>query len=467
MPTITTFAGASALGYGAFNSVNYNNWVDRLNYGSSGNRGSATSMVYSSVTKNVYAVISDSNLVADPGAALYSSTSTAQRLFFKRFGSASSADETVNVINPSGSDILYVTGYFGVHASIRTMDSTGASLSANYITYSGGYIGSRFLDSVNVGTVTYSAGFAYVATSGGSLYNANFIVTKYDSGSGLVWSRQLAISPSTNAANKSIGVDSSENVYVSGDYNAIAYGTGTGPNYLHLAKYNSSGTLQWAKQISDKATTNSGYGLEQKSKGIAVDSSGNCYVSFNNAGGSAQANPNMRCGLIKFDSAGAFVWALSIPYATYDNASTSAVTIGGDNNIYLAYAVGGATNSSYVAQITSSGTVNYTLSLSGYGNSYNSLQVVDNVVFATSGTISLVGPAMLALPSDGQLSGRFGAYTFAVNNAPTDFVFYNNAATLGISIIASSGVSSNVTATATSFSTTISDKTTPNVGTYL
>ena len=68
-----------------------------------------------------------------------------------------------------------------------------------------------------------------------------------------------------------IAVDSSGNVYVTGYHN--------GSSGIVIAKYNNSGVIQWQK------VTNGGY--EDRGHGIEVDSSGNIYIvgqTRNNSG---------------------------------------------------------------------------------------------------------------------------------------------------------------------------------------
>lgn len=73
-----------------------------------------------------------------------------------------------------------------------------------------------------------------------------------------------------------IAVDASGNVYVTGSYNGTAtFGTTTktsaGGEDIFVAKYNSSGVLQWVQSAGGTS--------EDWGNGIAVDGSGNVYVT--------------------------------------------------------------------------------------------------------------------------------------------------------------------------------------------
>jgi uncharacterized delta-60 repeat protein len=91
-----------------------------------------------------------------------------------------------------------------------------------------------------------------------------FLIAKYNSSGTLQWQRSLS---STNTANaRSIVVDSSSNVYVCGYATDVTQAV----NYVHIAKYNSSGTIQWQRQLGNNSVN---FG-----RGIAVDSSNKIYV---------------------------------------------------------------------------------------------------------------------------------------------------------------------------------------------
>ena len=69
---------------------------------------------------------------------------------------------------------------------------------------------------------------------------------KFDSTGGLLWQRRLRTPYQTNYGN-GVKVDDSDNVYLTGSAYAL-YGRSTSPSYsvdALLAKYDSSGTLQW------------------------------------------------------------------------------------------------------------------------------------------------------------------------------------------------------------------------------
>ena len=89
-----------------------------------------------------------------------------------------------------------------------------------------------------------------------------------------------------------VAVDSSDNIYVTGSTQG-KLDTYSGSVDTFLVKYNSSGTKQWTRQFGApsflrKSQYNSSSGMSSsanKGIGVAVDSSGNIYVTGNTEGG--------------------------------------------------------------------------------------------------------------------------------------------------------------------------------------
>lgn len=117
---------------------------------------------------------------------------------------------------------------------------------------------------------TYQAGYRYESTA---TYNQQGCLFKYNDSGTLQWQAHRKSSDSDNWESirwRTCVVDSSGNVYVAGE---TTDNNQTQQNYF--AKFNSSGTFQWAKTIaasSDTNVLNSGYCL-------AIDSDNNLYYN--------------------------------------------------------------------------------------------------------------------------------------------------------------------------------------------
>jgi len=118
----------------------------------------------------------------------------------------------------------------------------------------------------------------------------DIFLVKYNSSGTKQWTQQLG-TPTFEEGN-GVAVDSSDNIYVSG-WTRGKLDTYAGGDDAIVLKYNSSGTKQWTRQFGapsflEKSQYNSSSQMttsEDKGIGVAVDSSGNIYVTGNTKGG--------------------------------------------------------------------------------------------------------------------------------------------------------------------------------------
>jgi uncharacterized delta-60 repeat protein len=114
--------------------------------------------------------------------------------------------------------------------------------------------------------------------------------------------------------------DNSGNVYVTG----VSWGSGTGPDYATI-KYNSAGQEEWVARYDGPV----GFG-DDSAAAIAVDSSGNVYVT----GESMNLNAEMDYATIKYNSAGQEQWvARYTGPGNFDEAT--AIAIDSSGNVYV------------------------------------------------------------------------------------------------------------------------------------
>tara|TARA_B100001287_G_C22675190_1_gene527286 strand:- start:54 stop:2657 length:2604 start_codon:yes stop_codon:yes gene_type:complete len=110
---------------------------------------------------------------------------------------------------------------------------------------------------------------------------------------------------------------------------ANTYGyAGYGQDDIILAKYNSSGDLQWQRTFG-------GAQYERQEKGLKVDSSGNVYVKMYgwfNAAGTYVSNYSM--GFAKFDSSGNLQLQRAVGYSNWEFYGTG-LDIDSSNNVYV------------------------------------------------------------------------------------------------------------------------------------
>lgn len=149
----------------------------------------------------------------------------------------------------------------GQHFVLSKVDSGGTYQWSKYLT-SGGNIVEGFY-----GVVANSSGDVYATGYSNATGNNDIITAKYNSSGALQWQRRLAGSSNTNDMASGIVMDKSGNVYICGSTNP-----GNSVYCIFVAKYNSSGTLQWQRTIGSSGK--SWYGQR-----IFIDSGDNLYVA--------------------------------------------------------------------------------------------------------------------------------------------------------------------------------------------
>jgi hypothetical protein len=280
-----------------------------------------------------------------------------------------------------------------VASTINTDDelSIGMTLDTNGNCYATGW----FDGTNNFGGVTLTN------LSGGG---QDIFVAKYNSTGALQWVQLAGGNSASQDVGRGVGVDTNGNVYATGGfYSPAAFGsfnmTTSAYEEFFLAKYNSTGAVQWVQQSTG------GYGVY--GSGLTVDGAGNCYaVGFNNSGGGAANTfgstnlliPGYGAFLIKYDNTGAVKWAQLMSgsggevYATKDavDAAGNVYVTGcfiGNLTIGASYVVGAAsTKNMFIAKFNTSGALTWVQSATGGGNLGGSGVAVDQ-----SGNVYVAG----------------------------------------------------------------------------
>lgn len=309
-----------------------------------------------------------------------------------------------------------------------------------------------------------SSGNIYVAGGGSSGFTP--FLAKYNSSGTLQWQRTLTGSgaPPQGAIYNNICIDSSSNVYVAGTHSSSS-----GYTVAFLVKYNSSGTLQWQRQLS-KATTNAGiYGAtidasanifvagslgnngflakyntsgtiqwqqELSSttafESVALDSSGNIYTA-----GGAVISSKYNVLIAKFNSTGAVQWSktLKSTAGTGFNDYANDIKIDSSGNIYVCgYFVDGVSTfftRGFIAKYNSSGTLQFIRSLYD-GNTSAGITMMDKMRLDSSNNLYMIGrlkitsgsityPFVVKIPNDGSKTGAYQVTSTGTVNYSTSY----------------------------------------------
>lgn len=227
----------------------------------------------------------------------------------------------------------------------------------------------------------YATGYGYT----GSVYQG--LTAKFNPDTTVDWQTGLYASSSDYIYMHSINLDSSNNVYVSGTI-TLSWLSGTKSPTYQIAKYNTSGALQWQRDL--------GYGftsfVPNFGQGIVVENStGNLYVAGDNVVGSI-GSQSTQMTVIKYNSSGAIQWARTIGEIGTDDHCNS-VALDSTGNIYLAGStVYSGQNAAALVKYNSSGALQWQTCLTGStssnANQFNSITIdSSNNIFVCGNTV--------------------------------------------------------------------------------
>ena len=170
----------------------------------------------------------------------------------------------------------------------------------------------------------YISGYTYGDLGGPNAGSGDAFVSKFDSGGNEVWTTQIGTSEWDGSY--SVALDASGNVYISGKTPGDLGGPNAGSRDAFLSKFDSGGKEVWTTQIGS-----SGY---DTSESVAVDASGNVYISGYTSGDLGGPNAGeFDAFLSKFDSDGSEVWTIQIGTSSDDYSYSVGVAASG--NVYI------------------------------------------------------------------------------------------------------------------------------------
>jgi hypothetical protein len=353
-------------------------------------------------------------------------------------------------VTGSGANLTYTptTGYVGADAfSVSGDDGRGgtssATVSVNVSPLPTAASGVRWATGMTGGTPydpaikqvatdpygnTIVAGTSSVGATIGLPYNpvtldrTAAMVAKYDMSGNLLWAQRASTSDATDVA-----TDASGNVFLLGTFsNSITLGEGTAAavtfnhagTAMFLAKYSSSGVLQWARTTTGLASTTGA--------AVAVDGAGNAYVTgyFDATGSATFATVNLTSVgntdvfLVKYAPAGGVWWAVKAGGTSWDYADDVAVSTAGNPTIVGAFSntatfgtgattftlSAGGSSGQYVARYTAAGVAKWAQPITG--SAYVQAVAADTTGVYVSGSVQSTvvvgsGPTATTLVSTG------------------------------------------------------------------
>lgn len=261
-----------------------------------------------------------------------------------------------------------------------------------------------------------TSGNVYVVGNGNGTGATGGGLVKVDSSGALTWARTLLASSGRSITFWDVKVTSAGDIYVCGDNN-FSSGSLRG----QVAKYNSSGTLQWQRYIDDGNSSGTSF------VGLALDSSENVYV-VGETYASTFGGPDAL--IVKYNSSGTYQWQRRIGGS--NNDFFRSVSVDSLGNVY-AFGESRSINSNaysmqFFAKYDSSGNLLLQRSLDVGRTQNRPMGVVaaDDTIYMTgviADNVSSTNAYAIKLPIDGSKTGTYSvlgqSVTYAVSSLST------------------------------------------------
>jgi uncharacterized delta-60 repeat protein len=302
-----------------------------------------------------------------PALAKYNSSGVIQ--WQRKLTGGGSAGSGGSAIDSSGdiylSSRVYVSAIY--KASLAKYNSSGT---LQWQRGTNGTDQSSF-DSVAVDSSDNVYGFGRTTDAGAG--SDDFLIIKYNSSGTVQWQRVLGGASSEFAGG--IVIDSSDNLYVTGYTSSQGPGSSSG----FIAKYNSSGTVQWQRTLGN-SSSNYLYG-------VALDSENNVYVS-----GYASISSKNDMVFAKYNSSGTIQWQRRITSTGTDNDIGYGIHVDSADTLYVI----GQTNNTgvgsadiLIAKLPSDGSLTGTYELDGVNMTYGASSLTAATATLTAATSSI------------------------------------------------------------------------------
>jgi uncharacterized delta-60 repeat protein len=235
-----------------------------------------------------------------------------------------------------------------------------------------------------------SSGNSYVVGYTSDSNTRDSTIVKWNSSGTIQWQREVN-QGTTNDIFYSVTVDPSDNVY------AVGYSPDAGFSSIQIfiSKWNSSGTLQWQRRIQDYSV----------GEGVAFDSSGDIYIVSTLY---SPGNPDIH--ISKYNASGTIQWQRRLSSASSDTGVDIAVST--TNNVYIVgTSDASGTNDIYIAKYNSSGTIQWQRRIRTTSADLATGIEIDSseniIVFGYTNASTNDKIFIAKLPSDGSLTGTY------------------------------------------------------------
>lgn len=334
---VTGYSTSSASDYA---TVKYNNsgveqWVAR--YHGLGSDFDWANAIVLDASGNVY-VTGQSSTPTSPGGygTVKYNNAGVKQWSASYVGSGNDFDAAYDIALDSAGNV-YVTGrsYGGTFpitncdcATIKYTNSGSQEWVARY-NGPGDDIDSAFAIAIDISNNIYITGYS---TGLGTNYDC--VTIKYNNSGAEQWVARYNGPANDSDGAYAIAIDNLSNVYITGS----SQGSGTYDDYVTI-KYNSSGNEQWVSRYNGSANNN------DVAYSVVVDPGVNCYVT----GYSKGIGTGLDCVTIKYNSAGEEQWVARYNGVANNTDEAKAIAIDNSGNVYITgKSIGVGTNYDYI-----------------------------------------------------------------------------------------------------------------------
>ena len=274
-------------------------WVKR--YNGPGKGWDVARAIATDSSGNVYVTGESAGSASGKDLATVKYSGAGKELWVKRYNGPGNKDDYAKAIAVDGSGNIYVAGS-------SASSSTGQD--ATIIKYSGAgkqlwvkrYNGpGNKDDSADAVVLDGSGNICVTGSSAGSGSGYDYAVIKYSGAGKQLWVKRYNGPSKGDDHPRAIAVDGSGNVYVTGyAWGGWNWDSGSGSDYTTI-KYSAAGKQLWLKQYNGPGNR------EDCAQAIALDGSGNVYVTGSSAGADLEGD-YCDYATIKYSSAGVQLW---------------------------------------------------------------------------------------------------------------------------------------------------------------
>jgi hypothetical protein len=313
--------GVASAGYDDYGTIKYNSagdtvWVRR--YDGLGHMGDGASAIAVNGQGDVYVTGGSTGSGTDLDYATVKYNSTGDTQWVRRYNGTGSGDDWAYSIAVDGDGNSYVTGESrstGGNDDYVTIKYNSAGVQQWIQRYNGPGNDDDWASVIAVDRQNYVYVTGYSVGSGSY---ADYATIKYSSNGDTLWVSRYNGPGSSDDEPNSLAIDGQGNVYITGE----SFGSGTAYDYATI-KYNSAGVQEWVQRYNGPGND------DDKAASLAIDGSGNVYVS----GYSIGTNPDY--ATIKYNSSGVQQWVQRYNGLGNDDDEASALAIDDSGNVYV------------------------------------------------------------------------------------------------------------------------------------